>query len=330
MPKNNKVEKQEGQFPATKTIDERLLSISSKMSTIKEWEEYINDFYPTVCTLLAKLEARSNESIYSQKENTKKPIAVITGGQPGAGKTALILKYKEILKSQYNVDAVINNSDFYRFCVPGTYRLAKDFPESVCKLTDPVSRTIRVKLIETSIAQNRSFIVENTLGDMLTIDTIRQSRVHDIWVALMAVAREESLLSDFERYIKMKETCEVARLVSIEEHDKRYYALDKIAIQLENENIRTIVHSRGKTEEELPIVEYDSLNNSDRKYENVVDAMSTVREKNFRENVSSYNNRLRTIRNKMEYLGINPNEEKELEKLEQIVQESIQRESREK
>lgn len=325
---NNVMQKQNSQSPNSKTIDEKLFSIASQISTTEEWEKYINNFYPSFCTLLAKLETRSTNSI--EKKDIQKPIAVITGGQPGAGKTALISKYKEILKKEYNTDAVINNSDFYRFCVPGSYKLAIDFPESASKITDPVVKMMRKKLIEESIAQNQSIIIENTLGDTLVVDTMQQNKDYEIWLTLMAVAREESLLSDFERYIKMKETCDVARLVSVEAHDKRYYALDKIATQLENNNIRTIVHSRGKTEEEFPVVEYDSSNNLDRRYKNVIDAMATVREKNYKENLSSYDNRLKTIRNKMEHFGMNPEEEEELKKLEQIIQLSIQKESREK
>ena len=234
---------------AKPSIEERLFDIASNITTIEEWEEYIKQYYTAFCAVLAKLETKGNTPL--EKDN-RRPIAVILGGQPGAGKSALIATYKEILRERYNINAVVNNADFYRFCVPGSYRIADAFPESASRVTDPVVKMMRKNLMEESIAQSESIIIENTLGDTIVVDQMRQSNVHDIWLALMAVPREESLLSDFERYIKMQETSSVARLVSIEAHDKRYIALDKIVAELDNEaSMRIIVHSRGKTAKEI-------------------------------------------------------------------------------
>ena len=210
--------------------------------------------------------------------------------------------------------------------MPGSYKIATDFPESASRLTDPVVKLMRKNLMEESIAQGQSIIIENTLGDTIAFDRMSQSPVHDIWLALMAVPREESLLSDFERYIKMKDACDVARLVSVEAHDKRYYALDKIASKLENKGVRTIVHSRGKTEEDFAVVEYDSAE-ANKKYANVVDAMSQVRAKKFKEAVPTFPERLKTIRQRMEEFGMTPDEEAELEKLEEVIGIAITKEN---
>ena len=304
------------------TIDQRLLLIASQINTVEGWQEFINQYYEVFCAVLAKLETKvDNKDVSNQK-----PIAVITGGQPGAGKSALIATYKSILEEQYGIKPVINNADFYRFCVPGSYKIAKDFPESASRLTDPVVKLMRKNLMEESIAQGQSIIIENTLGDTIAFDRMSQSPVHDIWLALMAVPREESLLSDFERYIKMKDACDVARLVSVEAHDKRYYALDKIASKLENKGVRTIVHSRGKTEEDFAVVEYDSAE-ANKKYANVVDAMSQVRAKKFKEAVPKFPERLKTIRQRMEEFGMTPDEEAELEKLEEVIGIAITKEN---
>ena len=304
------------------TIDDRLLEMASQITTIEGWESYITQYYPAFCSVLAKLETKGS----SNEETIKtKPIAVILGGQPGAGKSALIATYKSKLKSDYNIDAVINNADFYRFCVPGSYKIAQDFPESASRVTDPVVKMMRKNLMEESIAQGQSIIIENTLGDTIVVDKMQQSNVHDIWLALMAVPREESLLSDFERYIKMKESADVARLVSIEAHDKRFNALDKIAIKLENEGVRTLVHSRGRTENDFVNIEYDSID-ANRRYSNVLEAMSSIRQKTFRQGASTYSERLKVIREKMEGFGMTKDEEEELKKLEEIIGKSISRE----
>ncbi len=304
------------------TIDERLSAMASQITTIEGWESYITQYHPAFCEVLAKLETKVNGN---GEKSTSKPIAVILGGQPGAGKSALIATYKSKLKSEYNIDAVINNADFYRFCVPGSYKIAQDFPESASRVTDPVVKMMRKNLMEESIAQGQSIIIENTLGDTIVVDKMQESNVHDIWLALMAVPRAESLLSDFERYIKMKESADVARLVSIEAHDKRFKALDKIAIKLENEGVRTIVHSRGETENDFVNIEYDS-SDTNRKYANVLDAMSSIRKKEFLKGSSNYLERLKIIREKMESFGMTKDEEEELKKLEEIIGKSISKE----
>lgn len=301
------------------TIDERLYNMSSQFTTIEEWENYIRQYYMAFCAVLAKLETESNNT---RKQNMQRPIAVILGGQPGAGKSALIATYKERLKKEFNIDAVINNADFYRFCVPGSHKLAIDFPESASRVTDPVVKMMRKNLMEESIAQGQSIIIENTLGDTIVVDKMQESNVHDIWLALMAVPREESLLSDFERYIKMKESADIARLVSIEAHDKRYDALDKIAINLENNGMRTIVHSRGKTENDFVNVEYDSKD-TNKKFRNVTEAMDIIRQRDFKQGVSGYQERLKIIREKMEGFGMTQDESHELSQLESIIMKSI-------
>ncbi len=311
--------------PKTSTIDDRLLQMASKITTIEGWEAYIKQYYSAFCAVLAKLETKGNNSV---GKNLSRPIAVILGGQPGAGKSALIATYKSKLKSEYNIDAVINNADFYRFCVPGSYRIAEDFPESASRITDPVVKMMRKNLMEESIAQGQSIIIENTLGDTIVVDKMRESNVHDIWLALMAVPREESLLSDFERYIKMKESADIARLVSIEAHDKRFNALDKIAVKLENEGVRTLVHSRGKTENDFVNIEYDSFDKTGGRYANVIDAMHSIRHNTFRGGISTYPERLKTIREKMKSFGMTLDEEEELKKLEEIIAKSISKEER--
>ena len=304
------------------SIDDRLEEIASNIRTLDEWKRYIADYYPVFCGLLAKLEVNAGGTL---EESNKKPIAVILGGQPGAGKSALIATYKTILKDGYGIDAGINNADFYRFSVPGSYRVATDFPESASEVTDPVVKMMRRNLMEESIAQKKSVIIENTLGDTIVVDKMRQGGVHDIWLALMAVPREESLLSDFERYIKMQETADIARLVSVEAHDKRYRALDKIVSELENTDMRILVHSRGKTENDFVTLEYDSKN-PDKRYSSALDAIGKIRKRTFKEGVHGYGDRLKNIRQKMESLGMTPDEEIELHTLEDIITKSIAKE----
>lgn len=303
------------------SIEEKLYEMASKIRTAEEWENYINLYHIPFCSVVAKLEAKSNNG--NKTDNKSRPVAIITGGQPGAGKSVLIATYTNLLKEKYEIDALVNNADFYRFCVPGSYIIASDFPEHASRVTDPVVKTMRKNLISESISQKQSIIIENTLGDTLAADQMIDAGVHDVWIAVMAVPREESLLSDFERYLKMKEKCEVARLVSVPAHDKRYYALDKNINKLNNNGIRILVHSRGKTENDLANIEYDSFDIEKRKYNSVGEAINVIRTKSLQKNIEGYPQRLKTIREKMEKFGMTQDEEKELQTLENVINQSI-------
>lgn len=321
---NNKTAKKAEISSFSHAIDKRMEEDANRITTVDEWRSYIKKYYQPFCSILAKLETKSPKST---AEGERKPIAIVTGGQPGAGKSALLPMYKGILKNFYQMNAVVNNADFYRFCIPGSYKIAMDFPESASELTDPVVKEMRKDLIEESIKQKQSIIIENTLGDTLALDQMEESKVHDIWVTLMAVPREESLLSDFERYIKMKEAGGVARLVSVAAHDKRYYALDKIVPELEKRNVRLLVHSRGEREVDFPNVEYDSSNSSNvKRFGNASEAMRDLRAKNFKEHVSGYEERVKLIREKMEGFGMTEEENEELMKLEEIIGLTVKKE----
>lgn len=308
------------------SIEDRLNEIASNITTVEGWEEYIGKYHPEFCRLLAK---QKMKQVSSNIDESRRPIAIITGGQPGAGKSMLLPKYQRYLKENFGIDAVLNNADFYRFCVPGSYRIAEDFPESASRITDPVVKTMRKNLIQEAIDQKQSIIVENTLGDTIMLDMLQQSGTHDILIALMAVPREESLLSDFERYIKMKDSCDVARLVSIEAHDKRFYALDQIIKKIEGEGVRLLVHSRGKTENDFPITEYDSFNSLRKTYPSTMEAVRTIRARTYRIGRESYQPRVRLIRKKMTEYGMTPEEANELEELEGIINLSVDKECEE-
>ncbi len=308
-----------------KSIEEKLSSIARKITTIDEWKKYINSYADICCKRLAKLQASNKKN---QELKNGKPIAVITAGQPGAGKTPLINMYREILKEQYGVDPVINNSDIYRFCVPESYRIAKDFPEHASKVTDPVVRAIRKYLMDESISQKQSIIIENTLGETSAVQRIKETGIYDFFVILLAVPREESLLSEFERYIKMKESCDVARLVSIKAHDDRYYALDDNINKLDNEGIRIIVHARGKTEDDLPEILFDSDTKEKNRFGNIQEATNFARKRLYDEKKAGYETRLENIRCKLEQFGMTEEERKEFEKLENVISSSIEKDKR--
>ena len=324
MQKNSAKQESVVDYGANFDIEQKLNEVAEKITTIEGWKVYIEQFSELCCRRCANFEISKSKK-KSEGANLKRPIAVITAGQPGAGKTPLIELLRKCLKEEYGIEPVLNNADFFRFCVPGTDKITRDFPEQASMVTDPVVKLARKYLIEESINNRQSTIIENTLGDTRAVKQIMDSEIYDIFIAVLAVPREESLLSDFERYIKMKESCDAARLVSIEAHDIRYNALDKNINDLNDQRIRIQVYSRGERDGDDPIKLYDSSKKSTR-FISIQESIDFARNQTFKKGISTYESRLNKIREKLTEFGMTVEEKKELEKLEDIINKVIEQE----
>ena len=294
------------------------LAPNEKTGTPEEWDEYIETVYIPYCSMVAKLEAQTYNN--GNKESNQKQKAVVIGGQPGAGKSPLIELYIKLLKEEFGIDALGNNADDYRECIPHSDKLMRQFPGVSSKITDKVVKAMRKGLIDEAISQRISFVLENTLGDTIAADQIINAGIHEVWIAIMAVPREESLISNFERYIKMKNSPnEVPRLVSIEAHDKRYKALDENIKKLYNLGARIRVHSRGKTENHIPSLVYDSEQQPEN-YKTIKEIIETTRRKYLEEHIHRYQERLDAIEKNIR----KPDERNEFNKLKEIIEKAIE------
>ena len=151
------------------------------------------------------------------------------------------------------------------------------------------------RLIEDAISNGYNFIFEGTMGksagiiDQLVNSTIK----YNVIARLMAVSREESLLSIFERFLEMKKSMGIGRLTSIKAHDVRYEGFQSIANTLEGKGIEVEVYERGVTAFEPRMIYKTSLSNN--KYNSVNDAILYGREKSRKICMRNAQERLETI-----------------------------------
>ena len=80
--------------------------------------------------------------------NPKNPIAVITGGQPGSGKSSVVIKSKRDF-AQTNENAAVLDVDTYRGLFKNSALLAKEFPQYYSEITDPIVGKVMDKLERT-------------------------------------------------------------------------------------------------------------------------------------------------------------------------------------
>ena len=255
-----------------------------------------------------------------------KPVAIITGGQPGSGKSGIVVQSRLDLAND-NREHIILDVDTYRGLFKNATELAKEYPEYYSEITDPVVGQIMNKLLAETINGGYNFIFEGTLGSPAIIKTIKSSPIeYDINARLIAVSRFESLLSIFERYLEMNKLMGMGRLTTIDAHDTRYNNFTNIAPNLENEGIEVEVYKRS-TNKKVPKQVYKT-SEGQRRYCSVLEALLTERMKSYELCMGNAEERLQSIKQEIQnipYGSIMP----EFEKLENILLEELEKRKRE-
>lgn len=248
------------------------------------------------------------------------PMAIITGGQPGAGKIGLVLKSKREMKEK-GKDTVIIDSDSYRGLYKRSIEIAARYPELYSEITDRATGKITNRLLNEVIDGGYNFIFEGILGKINIVNSLQNApREYEVTARLIATSKEESLLSIFERYIVMLENMQIGRLTTIEAHNTRYDNFTNIAKILEDRGIETEVYERGKDIEHIgyPKMIYKTSANNNM-YKTVEDALNAGRIKSFKLCESNIKTRLKEINNSLRDLSYkNPEIKEELEKLNEI------------
>ena len=253
------------------------------------------------------------------------PTAIVTGGQPGAGKIGLVLKSKRDL-SNIGEDVVVIDSDIYRGLYKNSMEIAEKHPELYSEITDKATGRITKMLLSEMMEKGYNFIFEGTMGKINIIESLKEAPVKfNVIARLIATSREESLLSVFERYILMIQNMGIGRFATIKAHDSRYESFTEIAQLLESKDVEVEVYERSESYETIgePILLYKT-SSKENKYQSVQEALREGRKISFercRDNIPA---RLKAINEDLEILNENnPEFKQEVEKLNEILLKSI-------
>ena len=179
----------------------------------------------------------------------KNPIAVIIGGQTGAGKSGII-SYSQKMFDDRNV--IIINSDEIKPFHPKSEEIAKKYPELYTKITDQESNTWTSQLFEDARNEGYNIIFEGTMkNNRVADDAIVEllKRNYTVIVRGLAVCDLESRLSIHERYEAQVATKGWGRLVVPEHHNKTYEGMPNTIQYIEEQGRYDILElfKRGKT-----------------------------------------------------------------------------------
>jgi UDP-N-acetylglucosamine kinase len=145
-------------------------------------------------------------------------MAVLCGGQPGAGKTMI---HDMFCKRIPNV--IVINGDNHRPLHPNFLALSDKYGDGSAKYTQEFSNAVTESLIDRFSADKYNLIIEGTLRNpSVSLGTCHmlKSRGYSVELSVMAVDRTASWRGTLERYAAMKELGMTPRATSKESHDE--------------------------------------------------------------------------------------------------------------
>ena len=208
----------------------------------------------------------------SGKIPTQNPIAVIIGGQTGAGKSSLI-GYSTEMFSDDNV--VIINSDEIKPFHPKSEEIARLYPKMYTKITDQESNTWTSRLFEELRREGYNIIFEGTMKNNRIADESipeLQQLGYTVIVRGLAVCDSESRMSILERYEGQVSKKGWGRLVVTDHHNQTYDGMPNTIDYIEQNGRYDILEIFARGEElDEPVNLYAKHNpNSKEKIERVV------------------------------------------------------------
>ena len=157
---------------------------------------------------------------------SQQKIAVVVGGQPGAGKTNCITNTKRAL----NHNCVIIDNDAFRNYHPLVNEIKRYYPSLFTDCTDQLSFKATPRMIDMMSDAGFNLVIHQTLKSNLIADdaiTKLRDKGYIVIVRALAVSDLESKMSMIERSQALIEELGYCRWVPKNNHDVAYAGLPK-------------------------------------------------------------------------------------------------------
>ena len=148
------------------------------------------------------------------------PVAIILGGQPGAGKSGLLHLATARLQSEGGV--VVINGDDFRSYHPAYQRLQMTDPLNAARYTDHDSGRWVEKMIRAAMDERVNLVIESTMRRVEIFDytsSALRDAVYRVEAHALAVPERLSWLGVHMRYEEMRRGGALPRFTAREAHD---------------------------------------------------------------------------------------------------------------
>ncbi|WP_426667070.1 zeta toxin family protein [Mucilaginibacter sp. McL0603] len=185
------------------------------------------------------------DDLTTAKKPSESPVVIITGGQPGAGKTEL----ERLARIELGGNIVSCNADNFRDYHPGAeeikHRFETYYPELTAKYAQDWNNGLKVYCE----ANRLNYILETTFSSGLVMNkTIAdlQQKGYRVEIKLIAVHPKISLLGTNVRFEEMKAKEKTGRMVIKEAHDDRYSKLVPTLITVQSASLYNKLQIYGR------------------------------------------------------------------------------------
>lgn len=186
---------------------------------------YLESFY---YTFYSKEEARSKDN----SENDNK-VAVVLGGQAGAGKSSLVADTKREFRDEGRRIVLIDD-DQYRKLYPYSQEILKECPEFYTRITATATNKITPKILKFASENGYNFIFDGTMKNERIVNTMKSWEDYQIQVKVMATSRLRSIVGATIRNGELRTLGEEGRFITVETHDGTYYGIPDTLRYLES------------------------------------------------------------------------------------------------
>ena len=184
---------------------------------------YLRSFYETF-HITEEEQRRLAEARIAHKLDTtlrESKIAVVLGGQAGAGKSSLVSDTKRKFIGMGRRIVLIDD-DQYRQLYPRSDEILKECPEYYTKLTALGTSKITPKILKFASENGYNFIFDGTMKNNRIIETMKTWEGYQIQVKVLACSRLRSLASSAIRNGELQRRGKEGRYISIDTHDETY------------------------------------------------------------------------------------------------------------
>lgn len=224
---------------------------------------YLRSFYETF-HITAEEEKRLAEkrAKFNAKTNMgESKIAVVLGGQAGAGKSSLVSDTKRKFIGMGRRIVLIDD-DQYRQLYPRSDEILQECPEYYTKLTALGTSKITPKILKFASENGYNFIFDGTMKNNRIIETMKTWEGYQIQVKVLACSRLRSLASSAIRNGELQRRGKEGRYISIDTHDETYKGIPDTLRHLESTGLADEIRLYTRGADPLnPKLKYSSLVN---------------------------------------------------------------------
>lgn len=164
------------------------------------------------------------EQVFNGKKSCNFPIAIVLGGQPGAGKSVLIKNAKKEFEDN---NVVIINGDEFRRIHPNSKEILSKSESDYAFYTDADVRVWTSDLFEKAIEDKYNLIFEGTMRTNRICETLKKLKNNgfSVKIKVLSVNGIDSIISTMERYEAQKNAEGHGRITPSESHRNAYYGM---------------------------------------------------------------------------------------------------------